>query len=68
MGIQGLIFDCHAWWAGMEEMGAYSYCYKRNGDLRHDLDRTQAHRDHIHIELNWDGAKKKTSFWRSPVA
>jgi hypothetical protein len=68
MGIQGLIFDCHAWWAGMEEMGEYSYCYKRNGDLRHNLDRTQAHRNHIHIELNWDGAKKKTSFWRSPLA
>jgi hypothetical protein len=68
MGIQGLIFDCHAWWAGMEEMGDYSYCYKRNGDLRHNLDRTQAHRNHIHIELNWDGAKKKTSFWRSPVS
>jgi hypothetical protein len=68
MGIQGLIFDCHAWWAGMEEMGPYSYCYKRNGDLRHNLDRTQAHRNHIHIELNWDGAKKKTSFWKSPLA
>jgi hypothetical protein len=67
MGIQGLIFDCHAWWAGMEELGEYSYCFKRNGDIRHNLDRTQAHRDHIHIELNWDGAKKKTSFWRSPL-
>jgi hypothetical protein len=67
MGIQGLIFDCHAWWAGMERMGPYGYCYKRNGSQRHNLDRTQAHRDHIHIELNWDGAKKKTSFWRSPL-
>ena len=68
MGIQGLIFDCRAWWAGMEELGEYSYCYKRNGDLRHNLDRTQAHRDHIHIELSWDGAKKRTSFWKSPLA
>ena len=67
MGIQGLIFDCKAWWAGMEELGKYSYCYKRNGDLRNNLNSTQAHRDHIHIELNWDGAKKKTSFWRSPL-
>ncbi|MDX6580837.1 MAG: hypothetical protein QOI10_21 [Solirubrobacterales bacterium] len=64
MGIQGLIFDCHAWWAGMSEMGPYSYCYKRNGELRHNLDRTQAHRNHVHIELNWDGARKRTSFWR----
>lgn len=68
MGIQGLIFDCRAWWAGMERMGEYSYCYKRNGEIRHNLDRTQAHRDHIHIELNWGGAKKQTSFWRSPLS
>ena len=64
MGIQGLIFDCRSWWAGMERLGEYSYCHERNGDLRHDLDRTQAHRDHVHIELNWDGARKRTSFWR----
>jgi hypothetical protein len=68
MGVQGLIFDCHSWWAGMEEMGDYSYCFRRNGELRHNLDRTQAHRDHVHIELNWDGARKRTSFWRSPLA
>jgi hypothetical protein len=68
MGVQGLIFDCHAWWAGMEEMGDYSYCYRRNGELRDGLDRTQAHRNHVHIELNWDGAGECTSFWRSPLA
>jgi hypothetical protein len=64
MGIQGLIFDCHAWWAGSDGMGEYSYCYKRNGDLRDHLDRTEAHRNHVHIELNWAGARKRTSFWR----
>jgi hypothetical protein len=64
MGIQGLIFDCRAWWAGMDRLGDYSYCYRRNGELRDNLDRTEAHRDHIHIELNWDGARKRTSFWR----
>ncbi len=68
MGVQGLIFDCKSWWAGMEELGRYSYCFKRNGDLRNDLDRTQAHRDHVHIELNWPGAREQTSFWRSPVS
>jgi len=68
MGIQGLIFDCKAWWAGMEELDKYSYCYRRNGDLRDQVDRTQAHRDHVHIELNWPGARKQTSFWRSPLA
>ncbi len=68
MGVQGLIFDCKAWWAGMERLGKYSYCYRRNGELRDGLDRTQAHRDHVHIELNWPGARKRTSFWRSPVS
>jgi len=67
MGIQGLIFDCRSWWAGADGMGEYSYCYKRNGELRHHLDPTEAHRNHIHIELNWDGARKRTSFWRSGV-
>ena len=65
MGVQGLIFDCKSWWSGMEDLGEYSYCYKRNGDLRNGLDRTQAHRDHIHIELNWPGARERTSFWHS---
>jgi hypothetical protein len=64
MGVQGLIFDCHSWWAGMDRIGEYSYCYKRNGELRHHLDRTEAHRNHVHIELNWAGARKRTSFWR----
>jgi len=68
MGIQGLIYDCHAWWAGMEEMGDYSYCFKRNGDRRHHLDPTQAHENHVHIEINKAAAHKKTSFWRSPLA
>lgn len=68
MGVQGLIFDCKTWWSGMEGLGDYSYCFKRNGDLRDDLDRTQAHRDHVHIELNWPGARKRTSFWHSRVS
>ena len=32
MGVQGLIFDCRAWWAGMERMDEYSYCYRGNGE------------------------------------
>lgn len=68
MGVQGLIFDCKAWWSGTDRLDKYSYCYKRNGHLRHDLDRTQAHRDHVHIELNWPGARKRTSFWHSKAA
>ena len=68
MGVQGLIFDCRSWWSGQDGLGNYSYCYTENGKRRHDLDRTQAHMDHVHIELNWPGARKRTSFWRSPVA
>jgi hypothetical protein len=68
MGVQGLIFDCKSWWSGAGGLDKYSYCYKRNGHLRNDLDRTQAHRDHVHIELNWPGARKRTSFWHSRVS
>ena len=63
MGIQGIIYDCQSWWSGMDEMGEYSYC-----DGGGHLDPTQAHRDHIHLELSWPGARKETSFWRSPLA
>ncbi len=64
MGVQGLIFDCKSWWSGQDRLGKYSYCYRPNGEKRDDLDPTQAHMDHVHIELNWPGARKRTSFWR----
>lgn len=67
MGVQGLIFNCRAWWSGQQGLGEYSYCYRPNGEKRDNLDRTQAHRDHVHIELNRAGARKRTSFWRSPL-
>ncbi len=63
MGVQGIIFDCRSWWSGMDEMGTYSAC---EGNKKPDP--TTAHRDHVHIELNWDGARKQTSFWGSPAA
>lgn len=66
MGVQGLIFNCRSWWSGQQGLGRYSYCYRPNGKKRKGLDRTQAHKDHVHIELNWPGARKRTSFWRSP--
>lgn len=68
MGVQGVIFNCKSWWSGQSELGRYSYCYDSNGNLRDDLDRTQAHKDHVHVELNWPGARERTSFWRSPLA
>jgi hypothetical protein len=63
MGVQGIIFDCRSWWSGMDEMGEYSAC-----EGNKTPDPTTAHRDHVHIELNWDGARKRTSFWGSPAA
>ena len=68
MGVQGIIFDCKAWWAGQTELGRYSYCYNENGRKKNNLDPTQAHIDHVHLELNWPGARERTSFWRSPLA
>jgi hypothetical protein len=63
MGVQGLIFNCKSWFGG--DLGPYSACYRENGKKDPDVDRTTAHKNHIHIELNWAGARKKTSFWRS---
>jgi hypothetical protein len=66
MGVQGLIFNCRAWYGG-SDLDRYSACFKGNGKRDPDVDRTTAHKDHVHIELNWKGARKKTSFWRSPL-
>jgi hypothetical protein len=66
MGVQGLIFNCRSWYGG-SDLGRYSACFKGNGKRDPGIDRTTAHKDHIHIELNWRGARKKTSFWRSPL-
>jgi hypothetical protein len=68
MGVQGLIFNCRQWFGYGDDLGPYSYCYRRDGKRRKHLNRTLAHRDHVHIELNWAGAHKRTSFWRSPLA
>jgi len=59
MGIQELIWNCRSWWAGDGGMEPYSACE------RDDVDNTTAHRDHIHIGLNWRGARMKTTFWRN---
>jgi hypothetical protein len=63
MGIQEIIWNCKSWWAGSARMGRYSACYTRAGKRRRVSD-TLAHRDHMHIGLNWPGARKRTSFWR----
>jgi hypothetical protein len=63
MGVQGLIFNCRAWWGG-EGLVPYSACFDKKGN-RVKVDDTTAHRNHIHIELNWAGARMQTSFWKS---
>jgi hypothetical protein len=64
LGIEELIFNCRYWGAGMPEMGRYRYCYSGNR-RKVRLDRTLAHMDHIHIGMNWAGARMQTSFWRA---
>ncbi|HEY1359559.1 MAG TPA: hypothetical protein VGF21_14750 [Thermoleophilaceae bacterium] len=64
MGVQEIIWDCRSWWAGADRMGKYSYCYTKRGKRKKHLDETQAHRNHVHIGLNWAGARKRTSFWK----
>jgi hypothetical protein len=58
MGVQELIFDCRSWWSGQPALHAYSAC-------RPGVDRTTAHRDHVHIGLNRAGARGQTTFWRA---
>ena len=59
MGVQELIWDCGYWSAGMTNFVRYRACGRR-------VDRTTAHRDHIHIGMTWDGAMGRTSFWSVP--
>jgi hypothetical protein len=69
MGVQGLIFDCQSWFgAGDGTLGNYSYCYGKNGKRKKNIDLTQAHIDHVHIELNRLGAAMKTTFWDKTIS
>jgi hypothetical protein len=62
MGVQELIFNCRAWFGGEGGLEPYSVCQGGH------VERTTAHRDHVHIGLNWAGAKARTSFWKSSLA
>jgi len=64
MGIQELIWNCHGWFSGDGGMRPYSVCYDKNGKRLKHVDETAAHMNHIHIGVNWAGARMKTSFWR----
>jgi hypothetical protein len=63
MGIQEIIWNCRSWWSGAERMGQYSACFTKRGKPRKNVNRTAAHRDHVHIGLTRAGARARTSFW-----
>jgi len=64
MGIQEIIWNCSAWYAGAPAPGPYAPCFQVDGERRPGVDRTLAHRDHMHLGLNWAGARMRSSFWR----
>jgi hypothetical protein len=63
MGVQELIWDCGYWGAGMTNFQPYSVCFDEKGKRRKGVDKTSAHRDHIHIGMTKAGANGRTSFW-----
>ena len=67
MGVEEIIWDCSYWGAGMEDFRKYSPCFNRRGKPR-KIDRTTAHRDHIHFGMSRRGAAGRTSFWRATLA
>ncbi len=64
MGVEEIIWDCGYWGAGMQTYRPYSPCLSKRGRLRRKVDKTLAHRNHVHIGMTKAGAAKRTSFWR----
>jgi hypothetical protein len=64
MGLEEIIWDCGYWGAGMDQFRPYSVCLNKHGKLMRHVDKTLAHRDHLHLGLSKAGAAKKTSFWK----
>jgi hypothetical protein len=48
----------------MDEFRPYQPCLNRGGDVRAHVDRTIAHRNHLHIGMTKAGAARRTSFWQ----
>jgi hypothetical protein len=63
MGVEELIWDCGYWGAGMTQFTEYRPCYGKRGKLKRKLNKTIAHRDHVHIGMTKRGAAARTSFW-----
>jgi len=68
MGIEEIIWDCSYWGAGMTQFKPYSPCFNEHGDPRKRVNKTVAHRDHIHFGLTKAGAAARTTFWRAVAA
>ena len=64
MGVEELIWDCEYWAAGMTEFIPYRVCFTKRGKEIKGVNKTVAHRDHVHIGMTKAGAAAKTSFWR----
>lgn len=63
MGIQEIIWNCRAWFAGSDRFHPYRVCYDKRGRRKRNVNRTLAHRDHIHFGLTRAGAAGRTSWW-----
>ena len=68
MGVEEIIWDCGYWGAGMAQFRPYRPCLSERGKLRRTVNKTVAHRDHLHIGLTQAGAAKQTSFWTRRAA
>ena len=68
MGVEEIIWDCGYWGAGMSQFRPYSPCLSKRGKLRRKVDKTIAHRNHLHIGMTKAGAAKQTSFWTRRAA
>ena len=64
MGVEEIIWDCAYWGAGMEQFKEYSPCYGRGGRPKKNVNKTVAHRDHIHFGMSKRGAAGRTTFWQ----
>ena len=56
MGVEELIWDCGYWGAGMTQFTEYRPCYGKRGKLKRNVNKTIAHRDHVHIGMTKRGA------------
>jgi hypothetical protein len=65
MGVEEIIWDCSYWGAGMTQFKAYAPCVGRHGDLQRHVNKTVAHRDHVHLGMSRAGAAARTTFWRA---